>query len=266
MKTTDQAHHHLYQMYSSATRRTPDWRWQLSEDFDRYIRDAHFVIDRWFLVAGELRRIKPTAPRAHFFHAREAHYIWQTNNQTRWELEARVLLNQSQQLIADVLKLPLEMVQIYEKLFFDIRKRLTAKDYIVGTVLQPHVPLKPDQVGRIWSRYAFHSGVYALEYLMEHFRALNLTDYSYLLTEPLSHGNRSELHAAIERALLVDLASSLNDCKEMLIHFGRAVNSRPAAPNTHQQDELQPSITKQLEAVNHEPITQHQPKKRKKGA
>jgi hypothetical protein len=265
MKTTNQAHHHLYQMYSSATRRTPDWRWQLSEDFDRYIRDVHFLTDRWFLVAGKLRRIEPTAPRAHFFHAREAHYIWQTNNQTRWELEARVLLNQPQQLIADVLKLPIEMVQIYEKLFFDVRDHLSAKDYIGGAVLQPHVPLKPDQVGRIWSRYAFHGGIHPLEALIAHYRELNLTDYSYLLAEPLSRSNRSKLHAAIERALLVDLASSLPDTKEMLIHFERAVNSRPSTSgDTKQQDGSQPSITKQLEAVSHEQI--HQPKKQKKGA
>lgn len=105
-----------------------------------------------------------------------------------------------------------------------------------------------------------------MEALIEHFRAFNLTDYSYLLTEPLTKSNRSELHAVIERALLADLASSLNDTKEMLIHFGRAVNARPASPNTHQQDELQPSISAQLAAVNHEHIAHRKPTNRKKRA
>jgi len=77
-------------------------------------------------------------------------------------LKKRVLLNQPQQPIAELLKIPIEIVQIYEKLFIDVCNRLNAKKSTVGSVPQPNMPLKSNPVGLIWSRYAFHGGVYRM--------------------------------------------------------------------------------------------------------
>jgi len=128
------------------------------------------------------------------------------------------------------MKLPVKVITAYEYLFFDVRERLPAKDYIVGYVLKRTELFKPQQVGRIWAYFAFMGGVIALQDLMEHYRELQLTDYSYLLTEPEPRKNRPPIHAAIERSLLVELTRDL-DPALLLAKVGPALYDLPVIPD-----------------------------------
>ena len=225
-----------FRYFTSSPRREPHWRWEVSNNFLRYSQDVRIVADPWLLTAWNVRRTPSSPPGTRGFYARAARDIWLDNSQIRWELEARILLNQSRQEIADVMVLPAKVILAYERLFFDVRERLAAKDYIVGYVLKRQEPLTPQHVGRIWAFFAYFGGVFVLEDLVAHYRELQLTDYSYLLAEPEPRADLTPLHAAIERALLVELTRDL-DLLTSLAKIGYLLSASPGKSNHEEFDD-----------------------------
>ncbi len=190
-------------MLQLSVRRQPHWRWLLAQNYEKSRRDPEVQMDKWIGAASRkvltLVTVKSTAKRKAIDQAEQ---IWEQNGVTRWELEARLLANQTVAAVANAMSLPELVVEAYEAVFFDVRERLSKPDYIVGTVLQEHAELHPTNVSAVWSRYAYWQGLDVLEALLDHFRRRGWQDYTPIVEqEPLPE--RTEMDAALERDLLM---------------------------------------------------------------
>jgi hypothetical protein len=89
-----------------------------------------------------------------------AHAIYRTDNRTRLAVECRVLARESTEEIAHELSLPVSVVAAYEDVFFDVRSRLAARDWIILRALgRPYVNIKGEpNVGAIARLFSFMGG------------------------------------------------------------------------------------------------------------
>ena len=55
----------------------------------------------------------------------------------RWYIEAAIMASIDAEVIAEDLGLPVAVIETYEDLFFDVRPRLTQKDYVVSMIFFP---------------------------------------------------------------------------------------------------------------------------------
>jgi len=131
--------------------RPTDWRRDMARRYfnrgegwfrrsgDRYLLQAYrlvAVIRRCELLPGE--KIPPaptlvTIAASHLYDEGERHA----------ELEARLLAGQSIPEVAAILDIPEPVIEAYERIYFDVRPRLKAKDYIRHHAINP-LSLRPD--------------------------------------------------------------------------------------------------------------------------
>jgi hypothetical protein len=76
----------------------------------------------------------------------------------RWAVEARIVAGQSDEQIAALCSLSPETVQWYEALFWRIRDRLSARDWIAARVIGLRSGFTREQMGRLWCAYAYSAG------------------------------------------------------------------------------------------------------------
>ena len=133
----------------------PHWRWHRAQQYlnvnkwpnreheDRLVRRAHRFKKRMAvgnpLTAARLEREYPDIYRAFS--------IWDNNrNMAKWIIEAGIMANVTNDLIADYIAVETSVVQMYEKLFFDVRwaskrnpKTGTARHegWLVSAVMSP---------------------------------------------------------------------------------------------------------------------------------
>ncbi|MCY2987813.1 MAG: hypothetical protein NTY19_08120 [Planctomycetota bacterium] len=102
-----------------------------------------------------------------------AHEFAQRNDPLRWEVEARLLAGQSDDEIGRRCGLPTDVVQQFERLFFNVRESLDARNYIlVHAIGFGHlVGLGDQELNRLWRKYAYAGGVVVLDALVEAFHA-----------------------------------------------------------------------------------------------
>jgi hypothetical protein len=83
----------------------------------------------------------------------------------KWMLEARILANQPPEEIEQKTGLNINTLDIYEKLFFDVRPHLSYKDYIYHYVIgvKSLQAAAESQIGIFWKLIAYHYGAEALE-------------------------------------------------------------------------------------------------------
>lgn len=83
----------------------------------------------------------------------------------RFELESRILANQTPAEIANRMLIPAEVVTEYEDYFFDVRGRLHMTSWIAREAIQRHPSglLHAKDVGPFWRWIGFHFGVGPLE-------------------------------------------------------------------------------------------------------
>lgn len=84
-------------------------------------------------------------------------YNQKSNSFVRWEVEARILVGQSDEEIANLLGLSSETISVYEKWFYNVRDRLKNKSYIFQYLIAPKLPQDgSDYVSKeaIWKMYA----------------------------------------------------------------------------------------------------------------
>jgi hypothetical protein len=93
---------------------------------------------------------------------------------TRWELEARILAGESDEVIGRQFSLQPEAVRWYEAIFFNVRDRLQAKSYITNHVIRlyqqggnPGVNLET-----LWKWYGYWGGSRVLDAIVSNFAAL----------------------------------------------------------------------------------------------
>jgi len=148
---------------------TPAWRYELAVTLvDSNPIDLLVVADPWLIQACELRR----ADLAEIPHVQNIHpatqtawQLYQERSDVAQELEARVLGQQSATEIATVLRLDVETVVSYERLFFDVRDRLRHSDYILLKAIHPPW-LRDHYEADLWAvlkLLAYHGGLAVFE-------------------------------------------------------------------------------------------------------
>lgn len=127
-------------------RNAPDWRWmyvsRLREGSFRLSR-AHpdFYVRRAYRYAGaERRAVSPNEKfqlATEFTEMHAAKVMHRSAESERWMLEAAILGNAPVEEISSYLAQPIEVIDTYEKVFYDIREKLGARGYILNRILLP---------------------------------------------------------------------------------------------------------------------------------
>jgi hypothetical protein len=88
------------------------------------------------------------------------------------ELEARLVAGQTSDVIADRTGLTADLIEVYETLYFEVKERLGASDWVVATVLgrRYYEGTAEEDVDLIWKAVAYNLGPYALDALLEGLR------------------------------------------------------------------------------------------------
>ena len=138
-----------------------DWRWQRAEwRLRTKSRRGERGDDEWVLRAIRaqrwLRRGKPDKDP----DVVQVQSQLLLNHWTRAELEARILANQSISQISATMGLSQEVITVFEALFFDVRRRLGAQDWVLFSLLGSRMfrPQKPEDVTLAWRVLGYQFG------------------------------------------------------------------------------------------------------------
>lgn len=143
--------------------RVPDWRWLRAdalysqtdiprcEDNDEYVVDLIEFLRKW-------RSEKPV-PKEKLYAAEL--YTLEELSLPKWELEARILVNQSPEEISKLLDLPIPTIQLYERWCYDVRDKLQNKSYIYQCLIAPKIDHDHDFINKeiVWKTYALFGDV-----------------------------------------------------------------------------------------------------------
>jgi hypothetical protein len=155
--------------------RSPAWRWDRANwlyehggPTDKRFDDAWVARARDFLAArGRRAEAQPTRRHhRHDPHIQAALDLWQADPPApRWRLEARLLTGAPLDEVARLCDLSVEAIETFHQLFFDVRPRLRATDWImfhaVGTYCLKGFAGLP--VGALWKWAAYTAGPRALD-------------------------------------------------------------------------------------------------------
>jgi hypothetical protein len=159
--------------------RTPDFRWlrasHLSENGGRLHRKWD---DRWIRRARDflrqLNRLKrdlnhPRLARLDPAILGAYRVRFDNDERFRWQLEARVVGEQPIAQIAERTGPPVDVIDAYESLFFDVRDSLDATDWVATFVLGPRLyeGFGEQDIDLVWKLVAYGFGYYGLEALLE---------------------------------------------------------------------------------------------------
>jgi hypothetical protein len=98
-----------------------------------------------------------------------ARRLAEVDNPLGWEVRARIVAGQSDAEVAGRCMLSPETVHLFEALFFSVRDRLGAGDWISGQVIGPGLwrGFTTEEIGRLWMAVANHGGPLALDAVLE---------------------------------------------------------------------------------------------------
>jgi hypothetical protein len=146
-----------------------DWRWQRVLELDE--ADAKASRERddyWVKRAHNYQKRKATLhvrTESRLAAAYPAiHTAFQIHMNTvthfRWIIQAAVLANVDRKELAEFLALTPEIIEAYEMLFFDVRRKLKSRGYIIGSVIGPIVAtgVNGNDPDGFWKILAFNGG------------------------------------------------------------------------------------------------------------
>lgn len=156
--------------------RPPDWRWlrvnvyrdasrtmprsrrdRLTNHLIRFLNDWHACRDQF--DKDDLKVEYEELAVAHNM------YSCETGASSKWELESRLLANEETSSICSKLSLRPETVDIYEKVFFNVKDRLQNRSWIINCVIgrSIHVGLTDRDFDLLWKMYGLFSGKFMLD-------------------------------------------------------------------------------------------------------
>ncbi len=154
--------------------RPPNWRWREASWVLRHGGDCHYIRDRlvWRTVYYQ-RACAATSSEDDLFTAfpgmYRVHHLWRSvGDLQRCYLEALLLTSEPLEKVAQIMMHAPKDVDLYERIFFNVRPYLNNKFYIYATVFKDMLAggLSPDQTGLLLAYAAYHGGVEAMEDLM----------------------------------------------------------------------------------------------------
>jgi hypothetical protein len=164
--------------FSAANPRRPvDWRWQragrlleLGLRWSRRRDDGPTRIAKQYRAA--LRRCRGEADRRRLAcrmpNVGGAVAIYEGEPTTRLVVEARLLAGEPVEAVARRCGVPVEAVEVYEQLFFDVTDRLTSSSYILFHAIGPatYEGFDGDDSGAVLKWFAFMGGPRVLDFLL----------------------------------------------------------------------------------------------------
>jgi len=172
----------------------PWWRWQRAVALaTRPVRQSsRWTDDPMTLAAVAFIRSRACgSPREELARNHlpfgEAQSIFDDNGITRWSVEAYTLTGLPANAIADKLGLEPEVIRVYEHFMFDVRPRLSARDWIgkhnygVGTP----TGFEADHLGPLWRWVGYTAGEYALDAVRAVTTGVGTENYSEVLCESI---------------------------------------------------------------------------------
>jgi hypothetical protein len=152
--------------------RRPCWRWDLAGWSIREQRKPpREFADKWVEVAHRLLSDPSSADDPVY----QALRLFRNEGPAlRDMVEAYVLADSPPSLVARRCDIDPTVVDVYEPLFFDVRPRLQARDWIALNAIGHYglTPFKKQEIGRLWKAVGYHGGLHALDALV----AVSLAD------------------------------------------------------------------------------------------
>jgi hypothetical protein len=194
----------MLQNYSARNPRRPvDWRWQRAaiaatgeyplsrrRDGDTWVARATKFIREHENCETELdlAALSERHPILYW-----AHDLWYTRddsgNPVRSEVEARLLADDEPDNIARRVATEVEVIEAYERLFFNVRERLCNRGYLMHCVLGPsiHLGFQASEYDLIWKLFAVLGGPLAVDLMIDqsvgHARPDRASDLKYFVAD-----------------------------------------------------------------------------------
>lgn len=133
--------------------------------------------------------------------------IHSENGTTRWALEAYTLTGLSREAIAGKLGLDVALISVYEEMFFDVRGRLGARDWIARHTFGIGGPSRGfgrGDLGSLWQWVGYTSGEFALDAVRAVTTGVGAENYPQTLRDSI------ERFHALTQFLAVCTASELH--------------------------------------------------------
>jgi hypothetical protein len=164
--------------------RPVDWRWQWAADLidhgeplspeadDHAVREAAAFLRAWRGCKDEPDRLRLALDMPALYGAHQLSRA--AGALAKWEVEARLLTEESYALIGEKCGLTPEVVAAYHHTFFDVRDRLQAEGYVLHQVIGPksHAGLTEADVDVILTMYAYGGGPLVVDALVRYYREL----------------------------------------------------------------------------------------------
>ena len=192
--------------------RALDWRWQealhLVERGRRLLRgsaDAETLAAARFARAwhGCATAVERRQCEKDWSTYITAHHLYEHAGPKGWEIEGRLLAGQEDQAIAERCGLHPQTVRRYEALFFNIRGRLHARDWIssrvIGSGLRNGFP--KDDLRGLWQAYGYSGGVRVLEVVIAVSQEKPLPEWACAVTAEQPHVDEAALRQAIMQSI-----------------------------------------------------------------
>jgi hypothetical protein len=165
-----------YQRHNPA--RPPDWRWQRACDLHARGRQPSTQSDdeptlravEYLGVLGSTTcperptgRLSRTHPDLHV-----AHRLFEHSGERRGEVEARLLAGQSPDEIVEFFPLGAAAIDAFENCFFNVRDRLEASDWIIGSLIRRSLSRSfgPWSLSEFWKVLGYAGGPLVLDVVL----------------------------------------------------------------------------------------------------
>ncbi len=226
-----------------------------SPRYPRFFEDDYVRVYRNFLVAflaagnNEVAQFTASHERPHAHHAHLLHY--DSDRQLRDVLEARLLTNESFAEIANRIGTEPKTIEFYEALFFNVRDRLSHKDWIEKVIRDPSGELSQnrrhvtpeDQRGYVYRWFAFHGGPLVLDAMYSGMSAAEMPerveDVADWFADSLGRTLRTRV-AEMALLLKTDNQNALSLIKKALCakHANAAARTRTKSEQAKQDEEI----------------------------
>lgn len=163
--------------------RTPNWRWLRATGIEdhgypattprRDTEDGY----KWIRRALRFHRLRDSDNDQHqarlaleFPDIFWAHWAWENNEQPlKHSIEAHILARETNKEIGFKLGCGPEVVEAYEKIFFNVREKLSHREYIINVVLAESVTrgLSDRHYDLLWKMFGFSGGPHVLDAMID---------------------------------------------------------------------------------------------------
>lgn len=162
----------------------------------------------------------------------QAYQLYSAVGERRWEIEARLLARQSDHDIGIRCGVPPEVIESYERLFFAVRDRLGAQDFIMlyAVGLRFGDKVTEQDLGVLWRHTGYTGGPSVLDAMIPALREIQRHGTGILRTAHLTEDDPIRLATKID--LAVQLFPSGLDSIELLaamLHRYRGLRAQKAA-------------------------------------